>query len=130
MPLLVLYVILVLLTPIPVIYLLVRNSKLREQLGQLEAQADSQMVGLQRQVAELNKRVQSLETTVSQEQRAPSDTRAAASKPESLAHPLLPPLTPPPAAVPRAETQIPTQFIPAPLPLGIPGAAEPPREVV
>ena len=57
MPLLVLYGIVVLLTPIAVIFLLVRHSKLRDQLSNLKTDADHQIVGLQRQAAELNRRV-------------------------------------------------------------------------
>ncbi len=64
MPLLVLYGIVVLLTPVAVIFLLVRVSKLREQLSNLKAHADNQIVSLQRQVAELNRRVQSLQSGI------------------------------------------------------------------
>lgn len=126
MPLL--YGIVVLLTPLLVIYLLVLHGKLREQLSQLKADADREMLGLERQVAELTKRVHALEASASREKPAPADTQAP-FQPESVRHPVLAPATPPPP-VPRpvTVTRKPTPF-PAPLPPGIPGEAEPRREV-
>jgi hypothetical protein len=131
MPLLVLYGIVVLLTPIAVIFLLVRHSKLHDQLSNLKTDADNQIVGLQRQVADLNRRVQSLQSGVAAEKPTTSETQAAATKPEPVAHPAALPATSPPAEIPPPVTVIPrpTQFIPAPLPTGIPSAAEPPRGV-
>ncbi len=129
MPLLVLYGILVLLTPIAVIYLLVRHSKLRDQLSTLKSEAGNQIVGLQRQVAELNRRVQSLQSGVATEKPATSEVRTESPKPEPVAHPVVYPTVPPPATVPPplSVTVKPT-FTPAPLPSGIPRPAEPPRE--
>ncbi|HEY1467456.1 MAG TPA: DUF2339 domain-containing protein [Candidatus Acidoferrum sp.] len=131
MPLLVLYGILVLLTPIAVIFLFLRYSRLGDQLSNLKTDADNQIVGLQRQVAELNRRVQALQSGVATEKSAMSESPAAPPKPEAVAHPVAHPATPHPSEIPPPVTVIPrpTQFIPAPLPTGIPKAAEPPREV-
>ena len=85
MPLLVLYGIFVLLTPIAVIFLLVRSSKLSHQLSNLKAEADSQILGLERQVAELNRRVQSLQSGMATEKPAISETPAEVPKPEPVA---------------------------------------------
>ena len=130
MPLLVLYGIVVLLTPVAVIFLLVRVSQLREQLSNLKAHADNQIVSLQRQVAELNRRVQSLQSGIVPEKSATSESLAATVKPESVVQPVVHPATPPAAEIHPPVTGIPkpTQLIPAPLPAGIPRAAEPPRE--
>ena len=117
MPLLVLYGIVVLLTPIAVIFLLVSNSKLRDQFSNLKANADSQISLLQRQMTELNRRLQSLQSGAAAEKSATSESSAAAHRPESVAPPVAHSAAPPP------------QFIPAPLPTGIPKAVEPPREV-
>jgi hypothetical protein len=131
MPLLVLYGIVVLLTPIAVIFLLARSSKLSDQLSNLKADADRQILVLQRQVAELNRRVQSLQNGVAIEKSSTAETPTAAPKPESVAHPIAHPAAPPAAEIHPLVTVIPrpTQFIPAPLPIEIPRAAEPPREV-
>jgi hypothetical protein len=48
MPFLVLYVSLVLLIPVPVIYLLVKRRQLFEQATKLRADAEGQIAGLQR----------------------------------------------------------------------------------
>ena len=123
MPLLVLYGIVVLLTPIAVIFLLVRSSKLRDQLSNLKADTDSQIFLLRKQVTESNRRLQSLQSGVAPEKSATSESPAAVLKPESAAHPVAHPAAPPPQTV----IPPPTQFIPAPpLPAGIPKAAEPP----
>ena len=131
MPLLVLYGILVLLTPIAVIFLLVRSSKLSDQLSNLKAEANSQILGLQRQVAELNRRVQSLQSGIATEKPAISETPAEVPKPEQVAPQVAHPTTPPPVEIPLPVTVIPKppQFIPAPLLTGIPRAVEPPRDV-
>lgn len=71
MPLLVLYGIAVLLTPIAVIFLLVRSSKLGEQLSNLKANSDSQIFLLQKQVTELNRRLQSLQSSVTERSATP-----------------------------------------------------------
>jgi hypothetical protein len=131
MPLLVLYGIAVLLTPIAVIFLLVRSSKLRDQFSDLKTNADSQISLLQRQMTELNRRLQSLQSGVTAEKSATSESPAAAPKPESVTHPVAHPAATPPAESPSPAIVIPrpTQFIPAPLPTGIPKGVEPPREV-
>jgi len=131
MPLLVLYGIFVLLTPIAVIFLLVRSSKLSHQLSNLKAEADSQILGLARQVAELNRRVQSLQSGMAIEKPAISETPAEVPQPGPVAHSVARPATPPPAEIPPPVTvgPKPPQFIPAPLPTGIPRAAEPSRQV-
>jgi Predicted membrane protein (DUF2339) len=106
MPFLVLYVILVLLTPIPVIYLLVKHRQLFDQATKLKADAESQIAGLQRQVAELNRRVQSLQSGAASERPASSEIRTASAKPEPPAHPVSSPLTPPPGVVPSSPAAI------------------------
>ena len=128
MPLLVLYGIVLLLTPIAVIFLLVRSSKLRDQLSNLKAEADSQISLLQKQVTELNRRLQSLQSGVAAEKSATSHSPAAAPKPESAAHPVAHPTAPPAAEIPSQAIGIPrpTQSVPTPLSLEIPKAAERP----
>ncbi len=111
MPLLVLYGILILIAPPFVIVLLVKYSKLRDELSDLKTEADNQITGLQRQIAELNRRVQSLQTGGASEKTAASDIRSAPAVevlPTAIAAP---------------------KFISSPLPKEIPGAPEHPQEV-
>ena len=103
MPFLVLYVILVLLTPIPVIYLLVKHRQLFEQATKLKADAENQIAALERQVAELNRRVQALQSGAAPEAPARSESRAASPTPEALGDPVIPPKTPPPSVAPSPE---------------------------
>ncbi len=130
MPLLVLYGILVLLTPILVIYLLVKHSKFRDELTRLKTDANKQITGLQRQIAELNRRVQSLQSGAPADKPASSEIPTPAPKPEQVEHPVVHPADPTPAVVhsPVTQTPKPSQFIPSPLPEGVPGAMQPPNE--